>query len=150
MTVTIASPSAEPGIWDMVRMLLLTAFAAIATVPNEAISPATMIFPMWKIPFSSPLGMPNRRIFRIISRSNRNPRRVSRCRRLCGFRRKKRSSAVPHMRAISEPSAAPATPIRNTKIKSALKPMLVTFITSAANMEMREFPCTRKSAADTL
>ena len=53
-------------------------------------------------------------------------------------------------RPSSVASAAPNTPMWNTKISTALPTMLMTFITRLAYMLMRLLPCARKSAAPAL
>ena len=52
-------------------ILLATALAAICTVPNPDIMDTTRIRPNWKIPFSTPLGIPIYRIFLIRPRSRK-------------------------------------------------------------------------------
>ena len=59
-------PMAAPGMMARLVRELAMALAAMEAVPKVATRPCTINLPTWNMPFSSPLGMPRRRMLRTI------------------------------------------------------------------------------------
>ena len=150
MTVTIASPIAIPGILANPATLFATAFAAIAAVPNVAVRLDTRSFPIWNIPFSTPLGMPIFKIFPITSRCGFIQPGVAIHSGLSFRESSTTMTSADTIRAVSVASAAPSTPILSPKISTALPPILITFMTRLVYMLTLLFPIARNSAAPAL
>ena len=150
MTVIIARLIAEPGRFENAPTLLQMALAVMAVVPNDVTSPATSSLPIWNVPFSMPEGMPTLRMLLRMPPSMRTRHTSARFTGLCGSSSSRITMTAAAARLARLAMAAPATPISSPKIRMALPPMLMTFITADANSDTLLLPMLRNSAAPAL